>query len=132
MRRMGKRSGPAVIRFLTKEANIIITISKRNHVPVDLGTLRSSGFVHSVKRKGPAYEVTMGFGGAAAAYAMAIHEVHSEYDPPTWKGVDVKFKPSGRGRKYLEKPLRERSGDMNDRLATYMRDQILKMEGVTG
>lgn len=43
-------------------------------VPVDTGTLRSSGYVSEPERIGDKVRVEMGFGGAAAPYAVIVHE----------------------------------------------------------
>jgi len=42
--------------------------------PVDLGTLRGSGTVELPKVSGSSVSVTLGFGGAASAYAVPQHE----------------------------------------------------------
>lgn len=117
------------------EAEMIMTRSKRDFVPVDLGTLRSSGFVNSPERKGQTVVVTLGYGGAASAYALSVHERPSEHDPPSWKanplhffeeahtrvhggvGGSVTFSPTGRGPKYLERPLKEAVAGMRQRVA---------------
>lgn len=102
---------------LRVEAELVMTASKQRFVPVDLGTLRSSGHVNPPERKGDILEITMGYGGAAAAYALAIHEHPSDHSPPSWQGVDVQFSPAGRGPKYLERPLMEAIPGMDRRIA---------------
>lgn len=102
---------------LRMEAEMIMTDSKRNFVPVDLGTLRSSGKVDEPKRRGKTIEIEMSFGGAASPYAEAVHEHPSTASPPTWKGAVVTFSPAGRGPKYLEKPMRQAEKGMDKRLA---------------
>jgi hypothetical protein len=127
IRRLASRLPQIAARALRREAEAIMTESKRKYVPVDLGTLRSSGHVGEVIIKpGPAggVEVTLGFGGAAAPYALAIHEVHSPHDPPSWKGVDVNFKLKGRGRKYLEIPLRLAVRGMAERIGIRVQGEI--------
>lgn len=86
-------------------------------VPVDLGTLRGSKTITGPDMSSDKIEVVIGYGGAAAAYAAAIHETPSEHDPPSWKGVTVDFKVKGTGRKYLERPLIEAMPGMSDRIA---------------
>lgn len=86
-------------------------------VPVDLGTLRASKTITGPEMIGDQIEVVIGYGGAAAAYAAAIHETPSEHDPPSWEGVTVDFKVKGTGRKYLEIPLVEAMPGMPDRIA---------------
>lgn len=95
----------AVKRALKIEAELVMASSKRHYVPVDLGTLRASGFVNEPVRTGKDVSVTMGYGGAAKAYALTVHETPSEHDPRTWKGKEIQFGPGDRGPKYLERPL---------------------------
>lgn len=102
---------------LRVEAELIMSASKARFVPVDLGTLRSSGYVNPPERSGDTLEVTMGYGGAAAAYATALHEHPSGSSPPSWQGTTVKFSPDGRGPKYLERPLMEAIPGMDRRIA---------------
>lgn len=105
---------------LRVEAELIMTSSKRDFVPVDLGTLRSSGFVNDVTRSGPDnrdLSITLGYGGAAEAYAIAVHEHPSASSPSTWEGKEIKFNPEGRGPKYLEKPLMQAIDGMTQRIA---------------
>lgn len=107
----------SIDQSLRLEAELVMTDSKTNYVPVDLGVLRSSGYVEDVEKTGETSSITFGFGGAAKAYAIAIHETPSQYDPPTWKGKTVEFHPAGRGRKYLETPLRKAVDGMDERIA---------------
>lgn len=86
-------------------------------VPVDLGTLRASKTITGPDMSGDRIEVTIGYGGAASAYAVAIHETPSEHDPPSWEGTTVDFKVKGTGRKYLERSLNEAMKGMSDRIA---------------
>lgn len=102
---------------LRAEAEAIMTTSKREHVPVDLGTLRSSGHVQPPIQKGNEIECTMAYGGAAAAYAAAIHEHPSSMSPPSWQGAAVTFSPPGRGPKYLERPMMDAMPGMAKRIA---------------
>lgn len=105
---------------LRMESELIMTESKQKYVPVDLGVLRSSGYIQAVEtsyRQGRRfYSITFGYGGAAKAYAIAVHENPSTFDPPSWKGTTVNFR-NGRGRKYLETPLRKAQADMAERIA---------------
>lgn len=88
------------------EAQTIMDVSKSDHVPVDMGTLHDSGTVGKVIKVAKIFSVSMSYGGAARAYALAIHEHLSQHSPPSWRGVKVKFSPQGRGPKYLERPIR--------------------------
>lgn len=70
----------------------VMTRSKDEFVPVDLGTLRSSGHVkpHSGKKIG----IDLAYGGPAEAYAIVQHE-------------NPDFQHTVGEDKYLEKPLLE-------------------------
>lgn len=92
---------------LYEKGEHIMGRSKSEFVPVDLGNLMNDGFVNPTERKGYVISVTMGYGGSADAYAVAVHEHPSEHSPPSWQGKEVTFNPSGRGPKYLERPLLE-------------------------
>jgi len=106
------------------EASLIMTNAKQNFVPVDLGTLRNSGTVDKpVIANDGTISIKLYFGGAAAPYALAIHEHPSDYDPPSWKGKPIlNFRgKQGRGPKYLEYPLRQAEDGMAERLAARIR-----------
>lgn len=90
---------------LYRQAQKIMADSKEHYVPVDLGTLKSSGKVAPPTYLGRTVTVELSYGDAAAAYALAIHEHPSKYSPPSWQGTQVTFSPSGTGPKYLERPL---------------------------
>ncbi len=75
----------------------IMNTSKREFVPVDLGTLRSSGHVEPPTRgKGREISVALVYGGPAAPYAIVQHE------------GDFQHKVGSR--KYLERPLMDAVG----------------------
>jgi len=90
---------------LRVEAETVMTDSKDNYVPIDLGALKSSGHVKPVERSGKSLEVTLAYGGAAAPYAVVQHE-----------NPDF-FHPNGKSWKYLEKPLNAAIPGMLDRIA---------------
>jgi hypothetical protein len=102
---------------LYRRAGYVMTDSQANYVPVDLAALRDSGFVLKPVRTGPNISVVLGFGGPASAYAIAVHEHPSSFDPPSWKGTQVTFSPSGHGPKYLEKPLYKAAATLQADLA---------------
>ncbi len=91
------------------EAELIMTDAKEL-TPVDKGTLRSSGFVEKPKKVGKGFEVTLGFGGPAAPYALTVHETHSTKS------------------KFLEKPLNKRKQGLDKRIAARV-DSGLKKRG---
>lgn len=130
IRRLANKFPNKVEGALRIEGEFIMTRSKRDFVPVDLGVLRSSGFVNDPVRNGRDISVTLGYGGAASAYALAVHEHPSEHSPPTWMGdvvnvtdqgatigSKVTFHPAGRGPKYLERPLNEATPGLATRIA---------------
>lgn len=52
----------------------IMADSKSRYVPVDTGVLRASGYVEPPTQSGNVVTVTLGYGGAAQAYATIQHE----------------------------------------------------------
>jgi len=58
---------------LYEYANVEMTEMKRR-TPVKYGTLRDSGQVDKPEWDGDALQITLGFGGAAEAYAFYVHE----------------------------------------------------------
>jgi len=106
-----------VDKAIVIEAEIIMTRSKRDFVPINFGVLRSSGHVEDPKRRGDIVTIDMVYGGASAPYALAIHEHPSTHSPPSWRGTTVTFHPSGRGPKYLEKPFKQSINGMAGRVA---------------
>lgn len=81
---------------LYRVANRIFAESQRE-VPVDTGTLRASGHVTLPEQRGAELAVTIGYGGAAQAYAFIVHERLDAFHAPPTKA------------KYLEDPVnRER------------------------
>lgn len=77
-------------------------------VPVDTGTLRSTGHVDPPEQEPDQVSVTLGYGGPAASYALAVHE---NMDP------GVHWKRPGSGPKYLEIPLRDHQEELSGLLA---------------
>jgi len=91
--------GPAAASALYQEAELIMTAAKTDYVPVDTGTLRASGFVElpTVTERGAT--IQFGFGGAAAPYAVVVHE-------------DLTKRHTVGQAKYLELPLKARLAGM--------------------
>ena len=79
---------------LFNRAEVIMTDSKQNYVPVDTGALRGSGHVQQPVKSGNEIAVTMGYGGVANAYAIPQHE-------------RLDYNHTVGGPKYLERPLLE-------------------------
>lgn len=141
-----KRAMAALTQALVLEAEGVMRASKRE-VPVDMGILRSSGFVNRPKVRGRGVEITLGYGGAAKDYALYIHEGigpavgRPAFMPPVapfreWarrvlgdeslgfviaRSVGMKgLKP----RKYLERPLRRKARGMGRRIARRIRKGV--------
>lgn len=94
---------PAVAGSLYRSTERIMTISKDQEVPLDTGALRSSGAVQ-IEQTATAVTVTLGYGGSASQYAVAVHEQNKNY-----KG--------GRKWKYLEDPIKANLDEVNRQLA---------------
>ena len=79
--------------------------SRDRFVPVDTGALQRSGMVDRPERHGDEIQVKLSYGGAAQAYALAVHEYPSAHSPRSWRG-GVRWSKPGTGPKYLETPLK--------------------------
>lgn len=81
--------------------NVIMTEAKRR-TPADTGTLRGSGYVENPVMSGNTAKTTLGFGGAAKAYAVVQHE-----------RLDFKH-PNGGEAKFLENAITAYEGRGTD------------------
>lgn len=120
LQKLAQRFPVRAERFLYREAEFVMTDSKQHYVPVAEvrgGTLRGSGHVGQPERIGRRIRVALSYGGAARAYALAIHEHPSPSSPPSWRGVIVRFHPAGHGPKYLERPLMKHVAVLAPRMA---------------
>jgi len=133
---IAKKTPAAAESALFIEANRIMGISKEKYVPVDWGTLRSAGIVgknkHVEKPKTTftGSSVRMGYGSAAADYAIIVHE-----NPRAGKTGGVS--PSGKkykrwstvgGWKFLERPVMENAGSFRVNMFILMK-AFLKRQG---
>jgi len=84
----------AFAKALYKAAEKIMTKSKRDYVPVDLGALRSSGHVSSPRISKVNVTVQLSYGGPSAPYAIVQHE-------------NLDYAHTVGEAKYLEKPMME-------------------------
>ena len=124
---MARETPRKVAEALHDEAQLTMTEAKKL-VPVVTGTLRASGVVPKATISGRNIEQVMGFGGAASAYAMSVHE-----NPRA--GHTYGFSPEGRAYgkiaykgklrrgysrvgqwKFLEQPFLARVSGLTDRL----------------
>ena len=72
--KLGKEGDRMMGEELYREGEEIMTLSKRDYVPVDTSTLKNSGHVELPAKKGGRMVVTLGYGGGAADYAVYVHE----------------------------------------------------------
>ena len=93
---------------LYREAEHIMTRSKAQFVPVKDGILRASGHVEQPEYSGNRISVTLGYGGAASAYALVQHE-RTDYQHTVGQA------------KYLEQPVNEAAAGLGQRVAARMR-----------
>ena len=117
LKRANGRVTRAVAAGLYAEANNIMTDSKRL-VPVDLGTLKNSGYAALPEARRGRVAVEIGYGGPAADYALAQHE-HTEYRHP--EGGEAKF---------LEKPVNERTSTFANNVAKHAKAAFERNVGV--
>lgn len=96
-------------------AEDILTVSKSEYVPVDTGALKGSGTTTQPKISPDGITIEVGYGGAAAPYALRVHEA-----PDTIQSGPRKGEVWGQGRnKYLTKPLYAMASDLPRRLGDY-------------
>lgn len=86
-------------------ANNIMTESKAQ-VPVDQGVLRASGYVEKPVEQGGRVTVELGYGGAAAAYALIQHEVPMNH-------------PEGGKDHFLSDPINAAEGSFRDTVMAF-------------
>jgi hypothetical protein len=96
--RAGDLAEEALSAAMVQEMESVITEAKQE-APVDTGTLRASGTVLPPKKSSQGVSVTAGFGGAAQAYAVIVHEKHSSKS------------------KFLERPFLSRASKLPSNLA---------------
>jgi hypothetical protein len=102
----------------------------KNVIPFDTGNLSSTA-TQTERLVGSRYEVEIGFGGEEAPYALVQHERLDFWHPPkppskskvgkrsgTGPGVDPQ---TGRGAKYLERPMLDHFKDHPATLLAYIR-----------
>lgn len=106
LRRLPDRAGIATAGALYAEANQIMRASQQV-VPRDTGVLAGSGTVGFPDVRGSRITVQLGYGGAASAYALYIHEGQESWN----------WNVPGTGPKYLERPVLQAASGMARRLA---------------
>jgi len=108
------KARPVMQADLMKFGQLVMNDAKERYVPVDEGTLQDSGKVEADVSpfSGATVGVRLSFGGAASAYAIAIHELPN-YNPPSWGNrTNLNWTKAGTGAKYLELPVMAHSKDL--------------------
>lgn len=104
----GPRAVKALGQGLYKEATEAFARSQQE-VPVDTGALRASGQVSRPMLSGRDTVVEITYGGAAADYAIYVHENLEAFHNP------------GKKAKFLEDPVKQQIQGMGTRLMTAVR-----------
>lgn len=113
LKRAGSDAQRSLGRALYVEGERIMGESKRL-CPVDTGTLRSSGRVQEPVHQGETVTVVLSYGGAAAPYAVSVHENMNAYHAPPTQA------------KFLEQPALEARETMPGRLARTIAEDLVK------
>ena len=121
-------AGPAMRAALYQEGTELLNESKEL-CPIDTGTLIGSAYIEESNNADVTTpEVIVGYGGAAAPYALSVHE-----NPRS--GHTGGVSPSGRKYKhwaqvgqwkYLETPFKSRVTGFDDRIGAFLRARLLK------
>ena len=105
-----KNAPQVAARALYEEGNIIFNESQRL-VPVVTGALAGSGRVTAPSVNAASVEVTIGYGGAAAPYAIYVHErLDLNHKYPGAKNAAAQAK-------FLEEPVLKAAPSLGRRLA---------------
>ena len=107
---VAKDARKAIDRAVYKFGNTEMREMKRL-VPVDTGTLKDSGYVEKPKRDGSRVMLELGFGGAAEAYALYVHE-----------DLDA-FHENGQA-KFVEMPLSESAPFFAERVGNDVKREL--------
>ena len=116
LRKGGDGARQALFQTLYGEAQIAFAESQAE-VPVDKGNLRNSGQAYGIQvnRFGDTLEITLGYGGVAASYALIVHE-------------DLQARHNGGTKaKYLEDPIKRRSNGLGTRLLSGVENALRKL-----
>ena len=119
LKKSSKNAVRDLARGLSVEAERIMTASQRI-VPTSPGggNLKTSRVVEPAVIKRTSASVTLGYGGAASDYALAVHEFPSRFSPPSWRGkTTLNWNAAGTGAKFLEKPANDAKKGFGARIA---------------
>lgn len=118
----GGAVGVEVLSKVLRDDSLLAFRNSQRRVPHATGVLRASGVVRPPAVMGTKVEVTLGYGGAASAYALYQHENLSLNHPdPTNPHSD----PKGEA-KYLENPVREQVQGLAGRLRSELERRLRK------
>lgn len=118
MNNAGAKAMPYLKRAMWEIGKEAMTESQEL-VPVLTGTLKNSGQPPTVEVGGSEIVVTLGYGGAASAYALAVHENPSAHSPRSWVGTVVHFgnkNPKGQSH-FLSVPVKKKGRTLGTDLA---------------
>lgn len=119
LRIAGQRLSIGSEKALKSEGEVLLREAIRL-TPKEDGHLRDSGTVDEPEWKGGKLVVTVAFGrsGPSAAYALAHHEHPSQHSPRSWGNkTPLDYTKRGTGVKYLERPFKDRSVGLTQRIA---------------
>ena len=121
LRRKLKAAGPLAVKALAsaalEEQEKVMALSQ-DRVPVKYKVLKGSGIVLSPKVRRTRVTVVAGYGGAASAYALKVHEM---------LGENVQWTTPGTGPKYLESAFDERAPHMPRRMARSIEQHLERL-----
>jgi hypothetical protein len=109
--RGGANAGQALSQALYREAALIFEESQ-DEVPLDTGNLRASGKLGLPQIQGNELVVEITYGGAAADYALLVHE-----------DLERTYR-NGKKSKYLEDPAKRRIVGLSGRLLRSVRKSM--------
>lgn len=112
------REALPILKATLREHSLLMFRESQRQTPHATGVLRSSGVLQPPKEEGTKVSVTMGYGGAAAKYALRQHEDLSLRHPdPNNPHSDPAGKP-----KYLEDPVRKGIPALREDLVKRLRE----------
>lgn len=111
IKRLGAKAPKAAASALFTVANRIMNDSKEHFVPVRTGALKNSGHVSLPEFGFRSVSVELGYGGAAAGYALAVHE-------------NLTAKHRIGSAKFLEKPMLKAIPTLGPELAKLMKQDL--------
>jgi len=106
------------ITFALQRIGLLLLEKSLEITPRRYGDLRRSGTVPEPEISRNQIVQEVGFGGAAAPYAVFIHEIPD----PLPSGRPVNWTTEGTGHKYLERPTLEIQDDIPELLQTQILD----------